>query len=68
MKGGNKMREIFKKRMKELKENGKLTDFEYEQLISLNKIETELTSISNNIQGISSGLANVSIVLTNKLK
>ena len=54
--------------MKELKDNGKLTDFEYEQLISLNKIETELISISNNIQGISSGLANVSIVLANKLK
>jgi negative regulator of sigma E activity len=62
------MSEVFKKRMDELKKSGKLTDFEYEQLVCLNKIETELISIDNNLQSISTGLANITITLTNKLK
>jgi len=46
------MSEVFKKRIKELKDQGKLTDFEHNQLICLNSIMGSLVSIDDSLNKI----------------
>ena len=53
------MSEAFKKRIKELKDKEKLTDFGYNQLVCLNSIMGSLGGIESYLAGISQSLSNI---------
>ena len=58
-KGGNKMSDAVKKRMKELKEKEKMTDFQHTQLLCLNTIMDSLVSIAQSLKTINYGLSEI---------
>jgi len=53
------MSDAVKKRMEELKEQGKLTDFQHTQLLCLNTIMDSLVSIADSLKTINYGLSKI---------
>jgi len=53
------MSEALKKRMEQLKKDGKLTDFQHTQLLCLNTIMDSLVSIADSLKTINYGLSKI---------
>jgi len=53
------MSDAVKKRMEELKEQEKLTDFQHTQLLCLNTIMDSLVSIADSLKTINQSLRNI---------
>jgi len=53
------MNQAFIKRIKELKGNGKLTDFEHNQLLCLSSISSSLVSIDDSLNNVSLHLSQI---------